>query len=122
MEEILPLGSVVSLKDKKDIMVAGYGPASFEDEQQYDYFGIYAKYGLIKSENLKLGRDYVYFNNSDIDKVLFMGCQDNEMKKYINMYTFIRDNKDAVKNVMQEVKEEKNEEWDFTNRNSCKCW
>ena len=109
MEEILPLGSVVTLKNNKNIMVAGYGPASFEAEQQYDYFGVYASYGLINSKDLKQGKDYIYFNNSDIDKVLFIGCQDNKMKKYINLYKEIKDNKDTIKKTLQEIKEEKNE-------------
>ena len=71
---------------------------------------------------MKQGKDYIYFNNSDIDKVLFIGCQDNKMKKYINLYKEIKDNKDTIKKTLQEIKEEKNEKWNFAIRDSSKSW
>ena len=108
MEEILPLGSVVLLKNNKNIMVAGYGPA-LDDETQFDYVGIYAKYGLIKSEDLKLDKDYVYFNSLDIDKVLFIGCQDDKMKKFISVYKYVKENNVTFEETLQKIKDGINE-------------
>ena len=39
MEELLPVGSVISLKDKRVLMIIGYSPNVPLSEKQYDYVG-----------------------------------------------------------------------------------
>ena len=43
MEELLPIGSIVELKDGKRFMIIGYLPNKIKDEMFYDYIGCLKK-------------------------------------------------------------------------------
>ena len=76
MKELLPVGSIVE-SNKKFLMILGYYPNTFNEEDDYDYVCCQKK-GLRRNhENIKLNRDYYYLNKKDIEKVYFIGFNDN---------------------------------------------
>ena len=83
-ESLLPICSCVKIKNNaKMIMIAGYLP--FDDEQKimYDYIGIYPPIGIKKSKrNITLNKDYIYFKDSDIEKVIYIGYSDDKSEFY----------------------------------------
>lgn len=82
MKELLPIGSVVSLKGgTKRVMVCGRIQTKVDDNNIYDYSACYFPEGIINPKELFL------FNNEDIDTVYFVGLQDAEefrFRDYIN--------------------------------------
>ena len=71
--EFLPLGSIVSLKSIPDrMMITGRGlNAEYEGEPLFwDYCGVIYPDGLT-------GAEAVYFNHSNIEKVIFEGYDDD---------------------------------------------
>ena len=82
MKELLPIGSVVKLKQgTKRIMVCGRIQSKIDENKIYDYSACYYPEGIIDPKELFL------FNNEDIDTVYFVGLQDGEefeFRKYIN--------------------------------------
>jgi hypothetical protein len=70
---LLPVGSVVLLKDgKKRLMIYGLLQMRNEDKKIYDYIGCYYPEGYISQEHSYL------FNTSDIEEVCFIGFVDSE--------------------------------------------
>ena len=82
MKKLLPLGSVVLLKNaKKRVMICGRVQREVETEKYYDYSGCPYPEGVIDSRHM------VLFSNEDIDKVFFIGFQDGEelaIRKFFN--------------------------------------
>ncbi|KNY26145.1 DUF4176 domain-containing protein [Pseudobacteroides cellulosolvens] len=73
MKELLPIGSVVLLKNgTKRLMICGRIQAKVDDDTLYDYCACYFPEGIINPRELFL------FNNEDIDTVYFVGLQDVE--------------------------------------------
>lgn len=73
MKELLPIGSVVLLKDgKKRLMVCGRIQRKVGEEKCYDYCACLFPEGIVSAKDLFL------FNNEDIDRVYFVGLQDEE--------------------------------------------
>lgn len=76
----LPIGTVVLLKGAtKRLMITGY--CSYDKSNQskaYDYCGCLYPEGIITSDELAL------FDNSQIEKVFFMGYSDDEDKEFKN--------------------------------------
>ena len=74
--KFLPIGTVVLLKGaKKRLMITGF--CSFDEEKKdkaYDYTGCLYPEGIITSKQMAL------FNHNQIDKIYFMGYQDEEEK------------------------------------------
>lgn len=74
--KFLPIGTVVLLKGaKKRLMITGF--CSFDEEKKdkaYDYTGCLYPEGIITSKQMSL------FNHNQIDKIYFMGYQDEEEK------------------------------------------
>lgn len=78
-EELLPIGSVVILKDAaKKLMVFGVGQTDQSDNVEYDYIGV-----MYPEGNMGDGTQFL-FNHSDIDKVFFRGFEDDERKNFID--------------------------------------
>lgn len=79
MKKILPIGSVVLLKEaEKRIMIIGYYPTSVVDNKEvtYDYSGCLYPEGVIDSDKSML------FNHDDIDHLFFYGLMDEEQEEF----------------------------------------
>lgn len=71
MKDFLPIGSVVLLKEtSKRLMIIGR--VQICNEKAYKYSGVLYPEGYIGSDKLYL------FNGDDIEKVFYMGMQDEE--------------------------------------------
>lgn len=72
-ENLLPIGSVVLLKGgNKRIMICGRIQAKDGENVIYDYSACYYPEGIIDPESM------FFFNRDAIEKVYFIGFQDNE--------------------------------------------
>ncbi|MDQ0885072.1 hypothetical protein QFZ81_000160 [Paenibacillus sp. V4I9] len=73
MEAYLPLGSVVLLKNgNKRVMIYGRKQQQITTNQVWDYTGCLYPEGNINEEYMYL------FNHSQIEKIYFIGFQDEE--------------------------------------------
>ena len=73
MPDLLPLGSVVTLKEgNKKIMIVGRIQRNVETNKIFDYSAVLWPEGIINSKKLYL------FNHSDIQHLYFVGLQDVE--------------------------------------------
>lgn len=98
LDKILPIGSVVKLKDaEKHIMVFGIMQkieTMDGDSVQYDYIGVPYPVGYL-SPKLNLG-----FNHSQIEKVIFKGYSDNEeytsFVSSLKLAKYIDENRDKL--------------------------
>lgn len=80
VRELLPIGSVVLLKEgRKRLMVCGILQTDDGGRgKEYDYTGVLYPEGFV-------GADYQYlFNHDDIEKVYFRGFEDGERDGFIN--------------------------------------
>ena len=72
----LPIGTVILLKGgKKRLMITGF--CSYDNEKKdkaYDYTGCLYPEGIITNKQMAL------FNHSQIEKIFFLGYQDQEEK------------------------------------------
>lgn len=76
-KDLLPVGSVVLLKDgKKRLMICGRIQTKAGEDTIYDYSSCYFPEGIISSENV------FFFNRDAIERVFFIGCQDFEELEY----------------------------------------
>lgn len=79
---MLPIGSVIYLKEgSKKIMILNRGPLVVIDEktQMFDYSGCIYPVGLVPDQVL-------YFNQENIDKVIFEGFSDEDETRFQEMY------------------------------------
>ena len=79
-EKFLPIGTVVMLKGgTKRIMITGYCmiDKKSNNNKLFDYCGCLFPEGMVSSEQTGL------FDHSQIEKVYYMGFQDEEQKKFI---------------------------------------
>ena len=73
IKQLLPLGSVVTLKKgKKKIMIIGRIQENVNTHEAYDYAACYYPEGVIRADELFL------FNQADIDMVFYVGLQDHD--------------------------------------------
>ena len=76
MEEYLPIGTIVILKDSNQkIMITGYF-SSENNKLFYEYRGVSYPEGI-----LELNKGFL-FNHKSIKKVVFLGMIDEEYKEY----------------------------------------
>ncbi len=78
-EHLLPIGSVVLLKDgNKKIMICGRAQSMADDESNeiFDYSACYYPEGIINPRELYL------FNNEQIEEVVFLGLENDDELKY----------------------------------------
>lgn len=79
---MLSIGSIVYLKEgSQKIMVLNRGPVLKENDEKvlYDYSGCKFPNGLNPEEVL-------YFNQENIDKVVFAGYTDEEQERFDDLY------------------------------------
>lgn len=85
---LLPIGSVVLVKNstKKAFIVGFRGQTSEDETKIYDYIGYPYPEGFV-TRNLTL-----MFNNSDIEKVYYMGYNSEEEQEFKNdLYEYIKE-------------------------------
>ena len=79
MRNLLPIGSVVLLKNsKKKVMIVGLLQVQEGNSKVYDYSACIFPEGMIDPEHLYL------FDNDQIDSLYFMGFQDGEGLSYMD--------------------------------------
>lgn len=79
MKELLPIGSVVMLKEAtKSLMIVGIMQKD-DDGREYDYISVVFPEGYINSETFFL------FNHEDIVDVRFVGCINAESQTYMQL-------------------------------------
>ena len=82
-EHILPLGTVVTLK-KGDIKLVIVGRAQlFNDNGRIGYFDYSA---LAYPQGVVAESEYAFFNDEDIEEVLFEGYRDEQEIEFANSY------------------------------------
>lgn len=91
---LLPIGSIVYLKEgTSKLMILNRGPLLPSDEDKgvlYDYSGCLYPQGLDAN-------NVFYFNNENIDKVIFEGFKDEEEERFQEIYNdWIKENKSTV--------------------------
>lgn len=81
---LLPVGSCVRISNcPKMIMIAGHLPYDDVKDTVYDYIGIYYPIGIRKpKKDIELDKDYIYFNNSDIEKIVYLGFSEDKSDFY----------------------------------------
>lgn len=80
VKDLLPIGSVVMLKDaEKPLMIYGIKQLDTDNpEVEYDYIGVLYPEGNI-------GSDFQYlFNHDDIEEIQFKGYETEQFKNFIN--------------------------------------
>lgn len=84
MKELLPVGSIVSVDDTKniDIMIVGYYPIDGRTKQCFEYLGVIYPGGTTREKGVKF-----MFNHADVRKVIFKGYSTDETRKAINALT-----------------------------------
>ncbi len=103
MVDLLPIGSIVKLKDNKIRMIMGYLPIS-TDNKIYDYLCCnYLRGFRKKKEELEENLDYFYANKEDIDSILYIGYDDFNFTLYkkvvkVDKESYLESNKKASDN------------------------
>ena len=83
MNDMLPVGSKVKLKDGRILVIIGYLPNKPNDAVLYDYICCWNIYGVRhKKEDIVLNRDYFYVNEEDISDILYIGYSDNDFDAF----------------------------------------
>lgn len=79
IKDILPVGTIVRLKDgEKRLMISGIMQSDGGQGKEYDYLGVLYPEG-------HLGGKFQYlFNHVDIDEVIFRGFEDEERAQFLN--------------------------------------
>ena len=79
INKLLPIGSVIALKDaEKRLMIFGIKQIDTTTNIEYDYVGVIYPEGNI-------GQDMQFlFNHEDIEAVFFLGYEDVERQVFIN--------------------------------------
>ena len=78
MDKYLPIGSVVLLKNgRKKIMIYGRKQMHVETGEEWDYLACLYREGNINEEFMYL------FNHDQIDKVYYLGYEDEEEKRFV---------------------------------------
>lgn len=84
MSELLPVGSVVSVDEGKNVqmMIVGYYPVDSRKKECYQYLGvIYPSGTTVKNDVMNM------FNHADIRKVIFEGYSTDAAKKALRELT-----------------------------------
>ncbi len=78
LEKFLPIGSVVLLKNAtKRAMIIGYlGKSIDNDQKTFDYIGCLYPEGVIAADR------NLFFDHSNIDKIIFTGFSDESQKEF----------------------------------------
>lgn len=88
IKELLPIGSVVRLKDgKKKVMVFGVKQTDKGTGEEHDYIGVVYPEGNL-GEELQF-----FFEHDKIEEVVFRGFEDQERENFINRLAAYYDEK-----------------------------
>ena len=89
IRELLPIGSVVLLKEgKKKAMIFGIKQTDKASGKEYDYIGVVYPEGNL-GEQLQF-----FFQHKNIDQVFFRGYEDEERNSFIEKLAAYYDNKE----------------------------
>ena len=78
MNELLPIGSVVLLRDStKRVMIVGLKQKQANDERIWDYSGCFYPEGILDPDHLFL------FDHEQINILFFIGFQDGEGMQFM---------------------------------------
>lgn len=76
-KDLLPIGSVVLLKGgNKRVMICGRIQTNTDEDTIYDYSACYFPEGIVGSDSM------FFFQRDAIERVFFIGCQDQEELAY----------------------------------------
>ena len=80
MEKYLPIGTICLLKGaKKRVMITGFCTIADDNKEEiYDYNGCMYPEGVVTAEKTLL------FNHDQIEKIYYMGYNDEENKEFQN--------------------------------------
>ena len=99
-EKYLPIGTVVTLKNAtKKVMITGYLPMS-EENKMFDYNACTYPEGVLTADKT------LAFNHDQIDKIDFMGFEDDEYKNFDNSLKDLVINWEKLKNVELPIEKE----------------
>lgn len=82
MNELLPIGSIVELKNHMRCMIIGFLPSPLNSKVLYDYIACNPDGVTKRKEELKEKKDYFFIKKEEIDNVLFIGLQNDEFELY----------------------------------------
>lgn len=102
MIDILPIGSVVLLKDAtKKLMIIGLLQVNSEENRLYDYLGVPFPEGFISND-----RNYL-FNHGDIEEVCFKGFINNETQELNDFINILYDaaQENGIENLEEAVQQ-----------------
>ena len=89
IEELLPIGSVIWLKDaQKPLMIFGVMQEDGDTHIEYDYIGVVYPEG-----NMGVGTQFL-FMHKDIEKVIFRGYEDTSREEFIKRLDSFYNNKE----------------------------
>lgn len=78
VEELLPIGSVVWLKEaEKALMIFGIKQSNLDTEEEYDYIGVLYPEGNMGTDSQFL------FQHEDIERVVFRGFENEEREEFV---------------------------------------
>lgn len=78
VKELLPIGSVIWLKEaKKPLMIFGVKQSNMDTNEEYDYIGVFYPEGNMGTETQFL------FQHKDIEKVVFRGYEDESRTEFL---------------------------------------
>lgn len=91
LDELLPIGSVVGIKDTdKKLMIIGIKQKNVDSGETFDYSGVMYPEG-------NLGPEYQYLFNSDVvAEVYFMGYESEERDYFINNLKKVYEPENAI--------------------------
>lgn len=78
VEELLPIGSVVWLREaEKALMIFGIKQSNLDTEEEYDYIGVLYPEGNMGTDSQFL------FQHEDIERVVFRGFENEEREEFV---------------------------------------
>ncbi len=87
MKDLLPIGSIVLLKDaNKKLMIIGVMQIKQDEGKMYDYLGVPYPEGYINQTNNFL------FQHEDINDVVFTGYQNPEKESFVQVLNVLYNN------------------------------
>ncbi|MGN0555261.1 MAG: DUF4176 domain-containing protein [Candidatus Fimenecus sp.] len=82
ISELLPIGSVVLLKNgKKRLMIIGVKQTDLQTNTEYDYLSVLYPEGFVNPETT------FFFNHDAIEHIFFLGMNDNERTEFLEKLT-----------------------------------
>lgn len=91
IEELLPIGSVIWLKEaKRPLMIFGIRQTNMDTKEDYDYIGVLYPEGNMGTDSQFL------FQHKDIERVEFRGYENEEREVFIQKLVEFYENKEKA--------------------------